>query len=359
MELTDPSNVGAAEDALSGLGSVRSGLDGESVELHVEHSGSALVEAVRRLDAATLEPAAMTVREPSLDDVFLELTGKPPDEDFDNSEGGPALSTTALSPAAPAQLPSGLRLAVMDAITMTWRNLRGMTRVPEVIVFSTIQPIIFVLTFRYVFGGAINTGPVEYVDFLMPGIFVQTVAFGAMNTGIGLAEDLAKGLIERFRSLPMARSAVLAGRTLADVVRNLLVVLLMIVVGFMVGFDIYAGWPAFGAAVLLLLAFGYAMSWVFAFVALSVPNAEAAQAASFPILAVLVFASNAFVPVETMPGWLQAYNEVNPVSITVTAVRALCLGGETLEPVLKSLACIALILAIFGPVAVAKYRRAV
>jgi ABC transporter DrrB family efflux protein len=269
------------------------------------------------------------------------------------------LSTTALSPAAPAQLPSGLGLAVTDAITMTWRNLRGMTRVPEVIVFSTIQPIIFVLTFRYVFGGAINTGPVEYVDFLMPGIFVQTVAFGAMNTGIGLAEDLAKGLIERFRSLPMARSAVLAGRTLADVVRNLLVVLLMIVVGFMVGFDIYAGWPAFGAAVLLLLAFGYAMSWVFAFVALSVPNAEAAQAASFPILAILVFASNAFVPVETMPGWLQAYNEVNPVSITVDAVRALCLGGETLEPVLKSLACIAVILAIFGPVAVAKYRRAV
>ena len=242
---------------------------------------------------------------------------------------------------------------------MTWRNLRAMTRVPEVIVFSTIQPIIFVLTFRYVFGGAIDTGPVEYVDFLMPGIFVQTVAFGAMNTGIGLAEDLAKGLIERFRSLPMARSAVLAGRTLADVVRNLLVVLLMVVVGFLVGFDIYAGWLAFAGALLLLLAFGYAMSWVFALVALSVPNAEAAQAASFPILAILVFASNAFVPVETMPGWLQAYNEVNPVSLTVDAVRALCLGGETLEPVLKSLACITGILAIFGPAAVAKYRRAV
>jgi ABC transporter DrrB family efflux protein len=269
------------------------------------------------------------------------------------------MSVTAISPARPRPPPTGLRLAATDAITMTWRNLRAMTRVPEVIVFSTVQPIIFVLTFRYVFGGAVDTGPVEYVDFLMPGIFVQTVAFGALNTGIGLSEDLAKGLIERFRSLPMARSAVLAGRTFADIVRNLLVVLLMIVVGFLVGFDIYAGWAAFAFAILLLLAFGYAMSWVFALVALSVPNAEAAQAASFPILAVLVFASNAFVPVETMPGWLQAYNKVNPVSITVDAVRALCLGGETLQPVLKCLACIAGILAIFGPLAVAKYRRAV
>ena len=269
------------------------------------------------------------------------------------------MTATTLSPTAPVKPPSGLRLAATDALTMTWRNLRGMTRVPEVIVFSTIQPIIFVLTFRYVFGGAVNTGPIEYVDFLMPGIFVQTVAFGAINTAIGLSEDLSKGLIERFRSLPMARSAVLTGRTFADIVRNLLVVLLMIVVGFLVGFDIYTGWGAFAFAVLLLLAFGFALSWVFALVALSVPNAEAAQAASFPILAVLVFASNAFVPVETMPGWLQAYNEVNPVSIVVTAVRALCLGGETMEPVLKAIACIVGILAVFGPLAVAKYRRAV
>jgi ABC transporter DrrB family efflux protein len=273
------------------------------------------------------------------------------------------MTVTTLSTAAPVKPPSGLRLAVTDAVTMTWRNLRAMTRVPEVIVFSTIQPIIFVLTFRYVFGGAVNTGPIEYVDFLMPGIFVQTVAFGALNTGVGLSEDLAKGLIERFRSLPVARSAVLAGRTSADVVRNLLVVAMMIIVGFLVGFDIYDGWAAFAFAVVLLLAFGFAMSWVFALVALSVPNAEAAQAASFPILAVLVFASNAFVPAETMPGWLQAYNEVNPVSIVVDAVRKLCLGdqlpGGTLEPVLKALACIAGLLAVFVPLAVAKYRRTV
>jgi ABC-2 type transport system permease protein/oleandomycin transport system permease protein len=251
-------------------------------------------------------------------------------------------------------------MAISDARTMTWRNLRAMTRVPEVIVFSTIQPIIFVLTFRYVFGGAVRTPEgIEYVDFLMPGIFVQTVAFGAMNTAIGLSEDLAKGLIERFRSLPMARSAVMTGRTIADMVRNLGVVTLMIVVGFLVGFEIHGGWLKFGGAILLLLAFGFAMSWVFALVALSVRNAEAAQAASFPILAILVFASNAFVPVESMPEWLQKYNKVNPVSIVVDAVRALCLDLPATDDVLKALLCIAIILVIFIPLCVNRYRRAV
>jgi len=251
------------------------------------------------------------------------------------------------------------RMTITDARTMTWRNLRAMTRVPEVIVFSTIQPIIFVLTFRYVFGGSVNVGPVEYVDFLMPGIFVQTVAFGAMNTAIGLSEDLSKGLIERFRSLPMARSAVMTGRTIADMVRNLGVVILMVIVGFLVGFEIHGSWAAFGFSILLLLAFGFAMSWVFALVALSVRNAEAAQAASFPILAILVFASNAFVPAFNMPGWLQAYNKVNPVSIVVNAVRALCLGVDATEYVIKALIAIAAILAIFVPLCVNRYRRAV
>jgi ABC-2 type transport system permease protein/oleandomycin transport system permease protein len=204
-----------------------------------------------------------------------------------------------------------------------------------------------------------NVGPVEYVDFLMPGIFVQTVAFGAMNTAIGLSEDLSKGLIERFRSLPMARSAVMTGRTVADMVRNLGVVILMVIVGFLVGFEIHGSWAAFGFSILLLLAFGFALSWVFALVALSVRNAEAAQAASFPILAILVFASNAFVPAFNMPGWLQAYNKVNPVSIVVNAVRALCLGVDATEYVIKALIAIAVMLAIFVPLCVNRYRRAV
>ena len=247
---------------------------------------------------------------------------------------------------------------VTDAVTITWRNLRAMTRVPEVMVFSTIQPIIFVLTFRYVFGGAIRVPNGDYVDFLMPGIFVQTVAFGAINTGIGLSEDLHKGLIERFRSLPMARSAVLAGRTMADLIRNSLVIALMVVVGFLVGFDIHAGWLPFLASFGLLLLFGFAMSWVFGFIGLSVPNAEATQAASFPVLAILVFASTAFVGKDTMPGWLQAYNSVQPVSKTVDAVRALALGGPTVTPVLQAIAWSLGIIAVFAPLAVARYRKA-
>ena len=270
------------------------------------------------------------------------------------------MTASTMAPAASVRHIPAWRMAVTDARTMTWRNLRAMTRVPEVIVFSTIQPIIFVLTFRYVFGGAVQIpGGIEYVDFLMPGIFVQTVAFGAMNTAIGLSEDLAKGLIERFRSLPMARSAVMTGRTVADMVRNLGVVILMVVVGFLVGFEIHGTWSAFGFSILLLLLFGFAMSWVFALVALSVRNAEAAQAASFPILAVLVFASNAFVPVESMPDWLQTYNKINPVSIVVNAVRALCLGLPAGEEVVKALIAIAVILAIFVPLCVNRYRRAV
>jgi ABC-2 type transport system permease protein len=246
---------------------------------------------------------------------------------------------------------------VTDALTITWRNLKAMSRTPEVIVFSTIQPIIFVLTFRYVFGGAIRTPGGDYVDFLMPGVFVQTVAFGAINTGAGLSQDIQLGLIERFRSLPMARSAVLAGRTLADLVRNFAVVMLMVLVGFIVGFDIHAGWAAFAGSIALLLAFGFAMSWVFGFIGLSVQNAEATQAASFPILAILVFASSAFVPVETMPGWLQAYNDVQPVSVTVEAVRSLALGGETATKVFQSLAWAVGIIAVFAPLSVARYRR--
>jgi ABC-2 type transport system permease protein/oleandomycin transport system permease protein len=251
-----------------------------------------------------------------------------------------------------------LSWAVADAITITWRNLKAMLRTPQVLMFSTIQPIIFVLTFRYVFGGSINTPGIPYVDFLMPGVFVQTVAFGAMNTGIGLSEDLHKGLIERFRSLPMARSAVLAGRSLADLVRNFFVVLMMIFVGFLVGFRIHAGVVPFAASIALLLLFSFAFSWIFALIGLGVPNAEAAQAASFPVLALLVFASTAFVPIDGMPGWLQTYNRIQPVSVIVKAERALSIGGDTALPVLHALLWIVGLTAIFAPLAINRYRRA-
>ena len=187
--------------------------------------------------------------------------------------------------------------AFADARTMTWRNLKAMSRNPQVILFSTFQPVIFVLTFRYVFGGSIRVPGIDYVNFLMPGVFVQAVAFGGMNTAAGLAEDLSKGMIERFRSLPMARSAVLGGRALADLVRNLGVVSLMVGVGFLVGFRISGSLGQFAMAMALIVAFSFGVSWVFALIGLVSSNAEAAQAMGFPILALLVFASTAFVPI--------------------------------------------------------------
>lgn len=252
---------------------------------------------------------------------------------------------------------TGPAAAVRDALVITGRNLTVLRRLPQLLVFATIQPVLFVLMFRYVFGGAITIPGVEYVNYLMPGIFAQTVAFGAITTGVGLSEDLAKGLIDRFRTLPMARSAVLAGRTLADLCRNVGVVLLMVAVGYLVGFRIQTSPLALVAALGVLLLFSFALSWVFALIGLSVPNAESAQAASFPLLFPMVFASSAFVPTATMPGPLRAFAEHQPVTAVVDAVRALVLGGPTTGPVLTSVAWSLAILAVAAPLAVAKYRR--
>jgi ABC transporter DrrB family efflux protein len=247
--------------------------------------------------------------------------------------------------------------AVIDGIVVAWRNLLSMLRTPEVLVFSSIQPIIFVLMFRFVFGGAITVPGESYVNFLMPGIFVQTVAFGATNTAVGMAQDLQGGVIDRFRSLPMARSAVLAGRTIADLVRNVWVVILMSAVGFAVGFRIQTNVVAFLAGLLMVLVFAFSLSWVFAYIGLATSNPEAAQAASFPILAIFVFASSAFVPLNTMPGWLQAFAAHQPVTAAINAVRALFLGGPTARYVLISLAWCVGIVVVFAPLAVHRYRR--
>jgi ABC transporter DrrB family efflux protein len=249
---------------------------------------------------------------------------------------------------------------IRDATAVAGRNLIAYRRVPQLLVFSTIQPVIFVLLFRYVFGGAVKTPPgVPYVDYLMPGIFVQTTVFGAIGAAVGLATDLKSGLLERFRSLPMARSAVLAGRTTADLARNVFVAALMAVVGFAVGFRVHTSALGFLAGMLLVLLFGYVLSWVFATVGLAVGDPETAQAAAFPVMAPLVFASSAFVPVSTMPSWLQPFAEHQPVSVTASAVRALMIGGPTTSYVLQSLAWCAAILLVFVPVAVRRYRRTI
>ena len=248
--------------------------------------------------------------------------------------------------------------AIQDALTVTWRNLIALSRNPQTVMFSAIQPIMFTLLFVYVFGGAIKT-TVPYVDFLIPGVYVQTVTFGAVATAVGLSEDLHKGLIERFRALPMARSAVLAGRTSADLVRNVFVVILITAVGFAVGFRIGTNFGLFLCGALIVLLFSYTLCWGFATIGLSAPNAEAAQTMVFPILFPFIFASSAFVPVTVMPGWLQAFAKNQPVTQVVDACRSLMTGGSlhNTGAVWASLAwCFGLLL-VLAPLAVRKYRR--
>ncbi|HZN14640.1 MAG TPA: ABC transporter permease [Acidimicrobiales bacterium] len=267
---------------------------------------------------------------------------------------------TATSTSLVRQERSKLSWAVADGLAVTWRNLIAITRIPDAMFFSSIQPVMFILLFRYVFGGAIQTPGFRYVDYLMPGIFVQTIAFGAIGTAVGLADDMGKGLIERFRSLPMARSAVLVGRTTADLVRNVWVIILMTGVGLLVGFRIHNGLLGFLAGVGILLLFSYAVAWGFATIGLMASSGETAQLMVFPVLMPLTFASGAFVPVATMPGWLQTFARNQPVTAVVDATRALMNGGvPTAEPVFRALAWSIGLLAVLAPLAVARYRKAV
>jgi ABC-2 type transport system permease protein len=248
-------------------------------------------------------------------------------------------------------------VALSDIIAVTRRNIMHLWRVPQLLFFSSVQPVMFVLLFRYVFGGAIQVPGGKYVNYLLPGIFVQIALFGGASTSVGLATDIKGGIIDRMRTLPMARSAVLAGRTFADLARNVLVVALMLIVGTLVGFR-FAGSPAADAlGVLLVLAFGYAFSWVFAAIALTVKDPETAQLAGFVPIFPLVFASSAFVPVQSMPGWLQAWANHQPVSIAVNAARALFSGQPAWHWVWQLLVWVAIILVIFVPLSVRQYRK--
>ncbi len=247
--------------------------------------------------------------------------------------------------------------ALRDSGIIVWRQLVQLPRIPEVLIFSLIQPVMFVLLFRYVFGGAIATPGESYVNYLMPGIFAQTVAFGAVASGIGLAEDLRRGIIDRFRSLPMARSAVLVGRTVSDLVRNAVVVGVMYAVGLAVGFrpegSIGAQLVAFG----LLLLTSFAFSWIGVVIALSMKTVEAVQSAGFIWLFPLTFASSAFVPTESMPGWLQAFADNQPFTIVVNAARALFLAQPVGNYVWLTVVWMVGIIAVMVPLATRQYRR--
>ena len=260
---------------------------------------------------------------------------------------------------------------VTDTWVLTRRNLLRNVRLPQVLLFSTVQPIMFLLLFTYVFGGAIGQAlpPVaegEYINWLMPGLLVQISVFGAGQTAIGLTDDLSKGVIDRFRSLPMARSAVLAGRTFADLGRNTAVVTLMLLVGFLIGFRYQTSFLRFVAGVALGLAFAYSLSWVMAVIGLYVKDPEAAQSAVFLPVFPLVFASSVFLPTETMPDWLRVFADHQPITTVTNALRALMLGegalpdGQLLSTqVLISLGWIVSITLVFSLLAIRAYRRAV
>ena len=255
--------------------------------------------------------------------------------------------------------PSDWRGNVADAAIVTGRNLRHFIREPQLLIFSTIQPVMFVLLFVYVFGGAIGSSlppGVSYVNFLLPGIFVQSATFRASQKAVGLSQDLERGVIDRFRSMPMARSAVLVGRTLADLVRNVLIIGLMTAVGYLVGFRFTGGVLGAIGCVAIVAVFGLALSWIFAYVALTVRGAEAAQSAGFVVTFPLVFASSVFVPVATFPDWLQTIAKVSPVTLTADAARSFALTG-TPGSLGGALAWICGLLAIFVPLSVWRYRR--
>jgi oleandomycin transport system permease protein len=247
--------------------------------------------------------------------------------------------------------------AAANALVLTRRNLLQARGNPQLIVFTAVTPILFVLLFVFVFGGAIAGPSRDYVQYVIPGIIVQTVTFGTALTGLSINQDVARGIVDRFRSMPIARSAVLAGRILADAVRAAVTVVVILAVAVPLGFRLGSGPLAGLAAVALAVAFGVALSWVAATVGLVVRNPETAQAAGFLWMFPLTFASSAYAPAATMPGWLQPFVEANPISVTSDALRALLTGGPARTPVLWSLAWIAGLVLVFAPLAVGRYRR--
>lgn len=277
------------------------------------------------------------------------------------------MSVTASRPTEQAR--GVLGQAISDGLLVAWRNLKRIPRIPELAIFAILQSIMFVLLFAFVFGGAIpipgyENVPNAYREFLMPGIFGQTIVFAAATTAIGMADDTHKGIIDRFRSLPMARSAVLSGRALSDVVYNGGILIVLILSGLAVGWTVHTGFPALLAGVGLMLLFAFAMSWLGIWMGLNVPSVEVAQQVIFTVLFPITFVSNVFVPPQTLPDWLQPVAEWNPTSTLTGALRELWGNPNpyvsdsfpSQNPVLVTVAWVVVIVAIFGPLGVRRYR---
>ncbi|WP_030056129.1 MULTISPECIES: ABC transporter permease [Streptomyces] len=254
--------------------------------------------------------------------------------------------------------PGALSAAISDSFAVAGRNLLNYRRVPSLLMASTVQPVMTVLLFYFIFGGAIPVPGHEYVDYLIPGILGWSVIIGAQGTAVGLAADVKAGLVQRMWSLPVSRPAFLAGRIIADTVRNAVVAVIVLGMGLLLGFRPDGSPAAVAAGVALMLLFGFAASWIFAAIGLGVGNPESAQAATFPPMILMVFSSSAFVPPDTMKGWLQPYAEHQPLSAALGAVRGLMLGEATTGAVIEALAWVVGLLVVFVPLAVRGYRKA-
>ena len=317
VALEDLADAERAVAALSEMCLERPTLDGRTVSAPVHQHSGVIAEAVRRLDAAGVGIDDIGLHRPTLDDVFISLTG----------HAAAVEPTNELPIVEEVGRMSSLALSVSDTLVLARRNLKRIPRQPDLLIAYTIQPVMFTLLFVYVFGGAIDSGPFDYVDFLIPGIIVQSIAFGGFVTALGLSEDVQKGLIDRFRSLPMSRAAVLTGRTFSDIVLNCLSLVVLFAVGFAAGFNFHdatAGDIVLGIVLVLLL--GYAFSWIFALVGLFSSSPETANSIGFTLIFPLTFASSVFVPAATMPDGLRQFAEANPFTTVADAMRSLWLG---------------------------------
>jgi ABC transporter DrrB family efflux protein len=348
-----------------GQGAPRTDPDQRSVRVPTKGSTQVLLAVGQRLQEEGIALEDLGIRHPSLDDVFLALTGKSagakPDGDRADGASTPTAhakspqTLNARRPVPPAPQLTGAALG--DTAGVAKRNLLRIVRNPRLLVISALQPALLLVLFRYVLGGAIHIPGGSYVDYIVPAVFIEAVMIGGMATAIGLADDLRSGIIDRFRSLPMARSAVLAGRTLADLSRSVFSLALMVGLGLLVGFSFHGSLGAVFGGLALVIVFGYCFSWVYATIGLITKDPETAQVAGILPFFILVFASSAIVPVATMPGWLQPFANHQPVSITINAVRALLQGEPTHNWVWQSLAWSAGIFLVFFIVAVRLYRN--
>jgi ABC transporter DrrB family efflux protein len=347
-----------------GEGVPRVDVEERRVSMPTQGATRVLIAAGECLQLGGIALEDLGIRHPSLDDVFLSLTGNAanvqangthadgtPSDPHAPPEPQPAPRRTGPRPSRPTAS------AARDTGGVAKRNLLRILRNPRLLLISALQPALLLVLFRYVLGGAIHIPGGSYVDYIVPAVFIEAVMIGGMATAIGLADDLGSGIIDRFRSLPMARSAVLAGRTLADLARSVFALALMVGLGLLIGFSFHAGLGSIIGGLALVIVFGYCFSWIYATIGLVTEDPETAQVAGILPFFVLVFASSAIVPVATMPSWLQPFARHQPVSITINAVRALLQGEPTHHWVWQSLAWSAGIVVVFFTIAVRLYRN--